>query len=117
MSPVMRFLIRVAVVALAVLAAGALFPDQIQVKGGVEQILVFAVVLGLLNAFVRPVLVLFTLPINLLTLGLFTLVINALLFWAAANLLPGVEVTGFVGAFVGALTVSVVSFLASRFSG
>ena len=113
----MRFLIRVAAVALAVLAAGALFPDQIRVSGGLEAVLVFAVVLGLLNAFVRPILLLFTLPINLLTLGLFTLVINALLFWVAANLLPGVEVTGFLGAFVGALTVSAVSFLASRFAG
>jgi len=112
-----RFLIRVAVVALAVLAAGALFPGLVLVSGGLEQVVVFAVVLGLLNAFVRPVLVLFTLPINFLTLGLFTLVINALLFWVAANLLPGVEVTGFVGAFVGALTVSVVSFLANRFAG
>ncbi len=113
----MRFLIRVAVVALAVLAAGALFPDLVRVSGGIEQILVFALVLGLLNAFVRPILVLFTLPINILTLGLFTLVINALLFWVVTRLLPGVDVTGFVGAFVGALTVSVVSFLANRFAG
>jgi putative membrane protein len=76
---------------------------------------IFAVILGLLNAFLRPILLLLTLPLTLLTLGLFTFVVNALVFWVASLFLQdSVKVEGFGGAFVGALTVSVVSFLGSR---
>ena len=66
-----------------------------------------ALVLGLLNALVRPLLVLLTLPVTLLTLGLFLFVINALMFWAAAWLLQGLEVSGFVAALVGSLIYSI----------
>ncbi len=66
-----------------------------------------ALVLGLLNALVRPLLVLLTLPVTLLTLGLFLFVINALMFWAAAWLLQGLEVNGFGAALVGSLIYSV----------
>src|SRR4051812_36534566 len=62
-----------------------------------------AVVIGLFNIVVRPVLVLMTLPVTLLTLGLFLFVINALMFWAAAAVLDGFVVRGFVGALVGSL--------------
>ena len=68
--------------------------------------LIAAFVLGLLNTLVRPVLVLLTLPVTLITLGLFLFVINALMFWAAANLLDGLTVTGFTGALVGSLLYS-----------
>ena len=62
-----------------------------------------ALVIGLLNAVVRPVLVLLTLPVTILTLGLFLFVINALVFWAAASLLQGFAVRDFVAALVGSL--------------
>ena len=65
--------------------------------------LVAAFVIGLLNLLVRPVLVVLTLPVTVLTLGLFLFVINALLFWAAATLLDGLRVTGFGAALVGSL--------------
>lgn len=65
-----------------------------------------ALVLGLLNALVRPLLVLLTLPVTLLTLGLFLFVVNALMFWAAAGLLQGLEVSGFVAALIGSLIYS-----------
>ena len=68
--------------------------------------LIAAFVLGLLNTLVRPILVLLTLPVTLITLGLFLFVINALMFWAAANLLVGLTVTGFTGALVGSLLYS-----------
>ena len=68
--------------------------------------LIAAFVLGLLNALVRPILVLLTLPVTLITLGLFLFVINALMFWAAANLLDGLTVTGFTGALIGSLLYS-----------
>lgn len=68
--------------------------------------LIAALVLGLLNTLVRPVLVLLTLPVTLVTLGLFLFVINALMFWAAATLLDGFNVTGFSAALVGSLLYS-----------
>ena len=75
--------------------------------------LITALVLGLLNTLIRPVLVLITLPITILTLGLFTLVINALLFWFVATFVAGFAVAGFWSAFWGALLYSVISSFAS----
>jgi putative membrane protein len=75
--------------------------------------LVAAVVLGLLNAVVRPLLVLLTLPVTLVTLGLFIFVINALLFWLAGSVLQGFFVGGFWPAFFGAIVFSAVSWLLS----
>jgi len=73
--------------------------------------LVAALVLGLLNTLVRPLLVLLTLPVTVLTLGLFLFVINALMFWAAAGVLDGFAVTGFVAALVGSLIYSVAGMV------
>jgi len=70
-----------------------------------------ALVLGLLNAFLRPILLLFTLPINILTLGIFTLFINAGLFSLASWLVKGFSVAGFWNAFFGALVFSIMSGL------
>lgn len=70
--------------------------------------LLAAVVIGLLNAVMRPVLVVLTLPVTVLTLGLFLFVINALVFWAAAGVLDGLQVNGFVGALVGSLIYTVL---------
>ena len=75
--------------------------------------LITALVLGLLNTLIRPLLVLVTLPITILTLGLFTLVINALLFWFVASFVDGFHVAGFWSAFGGALAYSVISSVAS----
>lgn len=75
--------------------------------------LVTALILGLANTIVRPVLVLLTLPATLLTLGLFILVINALLFWLVASVVDGFRVTGFWTAFWGALAFSVISTVVS----
>jgi len=70
-----------------------------------------ALVLGLVNAVIRPVLVVLTLPINIVTLGLFTLVINGLLFWFVGSVVDGFEVAGFWPAFWGALIMSIVSWM------
>jgi len=112
-----RFVLRVLATALAVLLANQLFQNLIVISS--EQplvtVLVFAVILGVLNAFLRPILLLLTLPLNLLTLGLFTLVVNAIMFWLASVVQGGgVQVADFGAAFLGALIVSVVSFVASR---
>lgn len=66
-------------------------------------------VIALVNIFIKPILVFLTLPVNILTLGLFILVINALLFMFVAYLVPGVEVDGFWSAFWGALILSLLS--------
>jgi putative membrane protein len=74
-----------------------------------RDLLVATLVLGLLNAFLRPIVLLFTLPVTILTLGLFTLVINGVMFYLAASLVNGFHVTGFGAAFVAALLFSLFS--------
>jgi putative membrane protein len=73
--------------------------------------LVAAAVLGLLNTLLRPLLVVLTLPVTLLTLGLFLFVINALMFWAAASLLQGFSVQGFGAALLGSLAYSLMGLV------
>ena len=72
-----------------------------------------ALVLGLVNAVVRPILILLTLPATLLTLGLFLFVINALMFWLVAEIVPGFKVTGFVAALLGSILYSVITLITS----
>ncbi|MGD0399588.1 MAG: phage holin family protein [Syntrophobacteraceae bacterium] len=74
-----------------------------------------ALVLGILNALFRPVLLVITLPINILTLGLFTFVINALLLKMVSGVVPGFYVYGFWSAVFGSLIISLVSWLLSSF--
>jgi putative membrane protein len=76
--------------------------------------LIAALVLGLLNMLVKPVLVLLTLPITIVTLGLFLIVLNALLFWFAGSVLKGFQVNGFWWAVAGAILYSIISGLLSR---
>ena len=114
---VRRFVLRLLATTLAVVVATQLFPNLIVIRSDspLATVLVFALILGLLNAFLRPILLLVTLPLNLLTLGLFTLVVNAIVFWLATVIQGGgVQVADFGAAFLGALVVSVVSFVASR---
>jgi len=68
-----------------------------------------AIVLGLANAFVRPLMILLTLPLTIFTFGLFLLVINALMLWMAAALVPGVQVRGFWPALLGSLLLTVLN--------
>ena len=76
--------------------------------------LIAALVLGLLNAIVKPILTILTLPITIVTLGLFLLVLNALVFWFAGSVLKGFSVNGFWWAMIGAIIYSLVSGLLSR---
>lgn len=75
--------------------------------------LIVAVLLGLINAVVRPVLVLLTLPVTVLTLGLFLLVLNGLLFWFVASFVDGFHVSGFWAAFFGAILYSLITWAAN----
>ena len=75
--------------------------------------LIAVLVLGLVNTLIRPVLILLTLPVTVLTLGLFILVINGLMFWAVSEMVSGFQVAGFSSAVLGALLYSVISWLLS----
>ncbi len=75
--------------------------------------LVAALVLGLVNTLIRPVLVLLTLPVTLVSMGLFILVINAFLFWVVAQLVEGFQVAGFGSAFLAAILYSIISWALS----
>ncbi|MBU4611615.1 phage holin family protein [Achromobacter sp. GG226] len=79
--------------------------------------MIAALVIGLLNMLVKPILVFLTLPITILTLGLFLLVLNALLFWLAGSVLSGFKVNGFWWAVIGALLYSLISGLLTSLIG
>jgi putative membrane protein len=100
----MKIVVRWLLLAAALLLVANLYPG-VQVAS-FSSAMVAALVLGLLNALLRPILVLLTLPVTVLTLGLFLFVINALMFYFAASLLSGFNVTGFVAALIGSLLYS-----------
>ena len=100
----MKTLARWFLLAAALLLVAHLYPGVTVKSFG--SALIAAFVLGLLNTLVRPLLVLLTLPVTLLTLGLFLFVINALMFWAAAAVLDGFNVAGFGAALIGSLLYS-----------
>lgn len=111
----MKIVIKILVVAFALLAITEYnLVSGISVSSFTTAILV-ALMLGVLNIFVRPIFLLLTLPVNLITLGLFTFVINALLFWFASYFVKGFLVSGFLAAFLGALIISAVKWLLDRF--
>lgn len=98
--------------ALAVIISAYILPG-VKVDGFLTAVVV-AIVLGVVNMFIRPVLLLLTLPLNILTLGLFTFVINAVLILLVTNIVPGFQVEGFLWALIFSLVLSLVSsFLSS----
>jgi len=101
--------------ALALLAVAYLYPG-VRVDGFFAAA-VAALVLGLVNAVVRPILVILTLPVTVLTLGLFLFVINALLFWLVAEVVKGFQVNGFVAALVGSLLYSLITLVVNALVG
>jgi putative membrane protein len=111
-----RLLLRILINAAALWVATQIVPGVTH-TGPWLSLLLVALVFGLLNAFVRPILKLLTCPLILLTLGLFTFVINAVVLWLTSaiseSLGIGFHVTGFGAAFLGALVVTIVSVLIS----
>lgn len=108
----MNLIVRWLLNALA-LALTAWIVPGITVAGAVA-LIVAALVIGLLNALVKPILVMLTLPITILTLGLFLLVLNALLFWLAAAVVPGFVVSGFLSALLGAIVMALLVWAFTR---
>ncbi|MDP2968286.1 MAG: phage holin family protein [Deltaproteobacteria bacterium] len=110
----MFFIVRLIINMVAILIIAYLFPGLIWVDN-FWAALVTAFLLGIVNAIIRPILVFFTLPITILTLGLFLLVINGLMLWLVSALVRGFHVNGFWGAVLGAILISIVSWILSRF--
>jgi putative membrane protein len=106
MLPAMKLILTWLLAACALLVVAYIYPG-VQVQSFTSA-LIAAAVIGLFNAVLRPVLVLLTLPVTIVTLGLFLFVINALLFWAAASVLDGFHVNGFLAALLGSLIYSVL---------
>ena len=90
--------------------------DGIQVSGFLSAFFA-AAILGILNAFFRPILLILTLPVNILSLGLFTFVINAIVLMMVSGVISGFEVNGFWSAVFGSLLISLVSWLLTSFIG
>lgn len=107
----MFLIIRLLVNSIAVFVASYITPG-VEVKSFVISVIV-AIILGVLNAFLKPILILLTLPITILTLGLFTLVINTLIVLLASAIVPGFRVSGFVTALIFSLVLSLVSWFLS----
>jgi putative membrane protein len=84
---------------------------------GIVPLLVASAILGILNAVIRPILLIITLPINLFTLGLFTFVINGVLLMVTSSVVQGFHVAGFWPAVIGALLLAIISFVLSSFVG
>jgi putative membrane protein len=105
----MRFLARVLLNGLAIVVAAWIVPGVY--LAGPLSALVAGLILGCVNALVRPILILLTLPFTLLTLGLFIFVVNAICLALTAALVPGFELSGFFAAFFGALLISIISWL------
>jgi putative membrane protein len=106
-------LIRAVVTFVAVFVASFLLPASLFHIDTLQGAAIFALVLAVVNALVKPIVTLLTCPIQLMTMGLSILVINALLFWLTSAVAGGVQVGGFLGAFVASLVVSVVSWVIS----
>ena len=106
-----RFIYGWIVTFLAVLAVSYLLP---YVQGDVQSIALFALVIGLLNAFLLPILRILTLPLSIITLGLFSLVLNVAMFYLANHFVPGLIVGGTLGLVVTAIAVSLIGGVVRR---
>ena len=115
----MKLILRILINAGALWLTAAVYPD-ITFSGNWLDLLVVAIVFGLVNALIRPLVKLLTLPITLVTLGLFTLVINALMLWVTAWISPNFTVeggllAGFFNALIGSIIISIISMILSWF--
>jgi len=111
----MKTIIHWVMSALAILISAYVLPG-VHVDGFLSALIV-AVVLGVINVFLRPILIMFTLPLTVLTLGLFVLVINGILIMLAAYVVPGFAVDGFLSAFLFGIVLAVVSAVLQSFKG
>ncbi len=111
----MRFLIRVLVNTAAIVVAAHVIPGI--AVADASSAMVAGLVLGIINAIIRPVLIVLTFPLTLLTLGLFIFVVNAICLFLTAWLVPGFFISGFFAGLAGAIFISIVSWILNAFVG
>lgn len=109
----MHIILRVLAIAAAVYLTVNLVPG-ISVSGGWTTMLMLALVWSVITMVIKPVLSILTLPITIVTLGIFSLILNALLFWGMELVVPGFDVTGFVPALLGSLVLSIIASLVQK---
>ncbi|WP_066344844.1 phage holin family protein [Geminocystis sp. NIES-3708] len=109
----MEFFVTLIVTAISMIVTAYIIPGI--VISSTSAALIGAFIFGIVNAIVKPILILFTLPATILSLGLFLFVVNALCFWIVAYFTPGFEVKGFFDALFGSILVSIVSGFLSQF--
>lgn len=110
----MFFIVRLLIQVIAILILSYLFPKLIWVDGFLAA-LVAAFLLGIINTVIRPLLIFLTLPLTVLTFGLFLLILNGLMLWLVSALVQGFHVSGFGGAVMGSILISLVSWILSWF--
>lgn len=108
----MKILIKWLCLAVSILAAAYFIPGV--TVNGVYAALILAFVLGLINLIIKPILIIVTLPVNILTFGLFTFVINALLILLASSIVKGFNVSGFLAALLFSIVLSVINYLLTK---
>lgn len=109
------FIWRVIINALALFAMASIFPN-IEINSAVSAIIA-ALLLGLLNAFIRPLILILSLPLTILTLGLFTLVVNGFMLWLVSRFVSGFNLAGFGTAIIAAIILSIISGVLSWLLG
>jgi putative membrane protein len=107
------FAVRMGANAIAILLIAYLLPMVLHTEGALAA-LGAAFVLGLVNAVIRPIFILLTLPVTVFTLGIFLLVINGLLLWLVSGIVPGFHVNGFFGAVAGSVLISLISWILTQ---
>ena len=112
----MGFMIKVLITAVGVYIATRIIPG-VSITEDIQTSIIVALVLALLNTFIKPILVILTIPITIITLGLFLLIINALMVKWAASLVDGFEVDGWLPAILFSLLVSFVSYILQAIVG
>ncbi len=113
----MRLIVRLAINAAALWVASEIVAGIDFKEGSLTSILLAALIFGIVNAFLKPILKIFSLPLIFLTVGLFALVINTLLLALTARLMDDLTIDGFLAAFLGALVISIVSAFLNQFAG
>lgn len=109
----MRFIVRLLITAAVAYGLSMILTPHVQIDS-YPTALIFVLVLGLLNALVKPILIILTLPITVLTLGIFLLVINVLMILLAAKFVSGIHIQGFLWAFIFGLLLSFLSSLLTK---
>jgi putative membrane protein len=108
----MMFILRLLITMVAIMIIAYLLPKVIRVESWLAA-LAAAFLLGVINVVIRPILVILTLPLTIVTFGLFLLIINGLMLWLVAALVKGFHVNGFWGALFGSVLISIVSWILS----